>query len=126
MTEQIVFSVLPALRASAARDDTPTAGFPWAIINPLRVLAPMRRPVNDPGPSVQANRSIPDILQPASLQALSMAGRRTSEWFSPVLRTTSYKTVSFCITATDAVFDDVSKAKINIVYLKNFKTSLTG
>ena len=66
-------------RASAARDPAGAIGISLACASARAVAIPIRRPVNDPGPTPTAIRSI--LSQPPASSTLrSISPRSTWEW----------------------------------------------
>ena len=91
--------------ANASSVETPTMGFAMARAIPLAVLAPILTPVNEPGPTVQASRSMSEMRIPVRPRSLSSAGNSTSAWCFPVQRSISATRVSPSNKATATVFD---------------------
>ena len=85
-----------------------------AKASPFTVAAPMRTPVNEPGPAERAKRSISHTLSDSALRADSIIGKSVSLCVFFALSVYCANGVAPFVMATDAMLADVSSDSIFI------------
>src|SRR3984957_12640089 len=104
--------------AKAARVETPTTGIPSAMPIAGDIARPMRMPVKEPGPIATAMRASEGKPPSMPRIASSTIGAKASAWPRVIGRliTASGSARPLSTTATDAAPQEVSIARIRMVY----------